>query len=63
MKEICSCVISVTERDNVSTSLLYMDVDVHSCALSLKALRLVQYGIYLFSNNIATGYNIYLYHK
>ena len=42
-KEICSCVISVTERNNVSISLLYMDVYVHLFALSLRALRLVQY--------------------
>ena len=41
MKEICNCVISVTERNNVSTSLLYVDMYVPSCALSLKALRLV----------------------
>ena len=34
MKEICSYVISVTERNKVSISLLYLDTYVHSCAFA-----------------------------
>ena len=34
VQDICSYVISVTERNKVSISLLYLDTYVHSCAFA-----------------------------